>query len=562
MSLIGISLVFHFLNSDYDRALEFSKRGKVLAEKSNNKWIIGYSFVNMALIYFSKGDFDRALSLSEHGIKVFSELKNEFMVALQLNNMGFYYARRGELDRALKATERGLRIAKESGINWLIAGSFLNMAVAYLHKGDVDRCIKLNKEALSIFKELNIKRWHAFVLNLMGEAYRQRGELDHALEYQEQCLALYKNSGNLKRIMFLSDNLIQILIEKGDIERVQELLNHYEQLIVQLNDKFTNLIYLLNKALLLKISSRARNRAKAEEILTQILDEKEADYELTIRALSNLCDLHLTELQMTNDLEVLEEINPLITRLLDIVEKSGSFSVLCETYLLQAKLSLITFDITKSQQFLTQAQQIAEKFGLKLLAMKISNEHDELLKQVNMWQNLQKSGSSFKERIKFARLNEQMENMIRKRVVEVPELLNEDPVLLLIVSEGGIPIFSQLFVKDPSFEDHLFGGFFTAINSFIREKFSEGLDRATFGEHTLLLNSVSPFMVCYVFKGQSYAAQQRVGFFIEKIQEDEDIWQSFEKFYQMNQEIQIKDIPSLEPLITNIFIDKNLPLIA
>ncbi|MHA2391901.1 MAG: hypothetical protein ACXAEX_08015 [Promethearchaeota archaeon] len=150
--------------------------------------------------------------------------------------------------------------------------------------------------------------------------------------------------------------------------------------------------------------------------------------------------------------------------------------------------------------------------------------------------------------------------MIKRRIVEVSELSDEQPVLLLIVSEGGTPLFSQSFVEHEDFEDHLFGGFFTAINSFINEKFSEGLDRAIFGEHTLLMNSVSPFFICYVFKGQSYSAQQRIGIFIEKIKDDEFIWQKFENFYQTNQEIQIKDVPSLEPLISKVFIERSINL--
>jgi len=219
-------------------------------------------------------------------------------------------------------------------------------------------------------------------------------------------------------------------------------------------------------------------------------------------------------------------------------------------------------DLKKARRLLTQGQQIAEKYGLKLLAIKISNEHDELLKQLNMWENLKESTSSLKERMEFARLNEQMENMIRKRVVEVPELSDEEPVLLIMVSEGGIPIFSKVFVKDQAFEDHLFGGFFTAINSFISEKFSEGLERAIFGEYTLLMNSVSPFLICYVFKGQSYSAQHRIRYFIEEFQNDKEVWQTFKDFKKLNMEIQINDTPSLGSLIQNIFIDKSVQLIG
>jgi hypothetical protein len=259
---------------------------------------------------------------------------------------------------------------------------------------------------------------------------------------------------------------------------------------------------------------------------------------------------------------VLDELNQFLGQLLELAEKSHSYWILCETYLLQAKLALISLDLKEARRLLTQGQWIAERYGIKLLAIKISNEHDEFLKQLNMWENLKESSSSLKERMEFARLDEQMENMVRRRPLEISPLSNEEPVFLLIVSEGGKPIFSQSFEEDQSFEGYLFGGFFTAINSFISEKFSEGLDRASFGEHTLLMNSISPFLMCYVYKGQSYSAQQRIRYFIEELQDDKDAWQTFREFYMLNKEVQIKDIPSLEPLITKIFIDKSVPLIV
>ncbi|MFW9822732.1 MAG: hypothetical protein ACFFE4_07350, partial [Candidatus Thorarchaeota archaeon] len=107
---------------------------------------------------------------------------------------------------------------------------------------------------------------------------------------------------------------------------------------------------------------------------------------------------------------------------------------------------------------------------------------------------------------------------------------------------------------------YLFGGFLSAINALTNEMFSEGLDRASFGEHTLLMNSVSPFFICYIFKGQSYSAQHRLLYFLDKLQNEKDIWQTFEKYYLRNQEIKLKDIPFLEPLITEIFIEKEITI--
>jgi len=117
-----------------------------------------------------------------------------------------------------------------------------------------------------------------------------------------------------------------------------------------------------------------------------------------------------------------------------------------------------------ARRYLTQAQKIAELYGIKRLAMKISYEHDELLKQSKMWENLKTSDISLSHRWKLAGLNEQMEKMVKKRMIEFPELSKEEPVLLLIVSEGGVPFFSHSFIEDKTFESHLFGGFLTRLN--------------------------------------------------------------------------------------------------
>ena len=573
-NLLSVDILLLMANAllwlkQYDKLQEIIKQGEELLKtlpqeilsdykqrEASLAWIKGRSYVD-----FRFKNVDLALKHLEHSLALREEYGTTQDIIISLGGMSrIFIFFKVDYNRAIELLERGRVLAEEIGDKWCLGQYFYFMGIIYKVKGELEHSITLSKQGLAIFNEINNKLMVATILSEMGDVFKQKGELDRALECLEQALALRYEAGNPRDITTTFDFLIQILIDKGDLEQAQQYLHRYEQLKNQLEDKEINAVYLLNKALILKKSSRTRDRAKAEEILTQIIEDEELDFEFILMALTNLCELLLTELRMTNDFEVLEEINPLINRLLDIAERTGSYSILCETYLLQAKLSLLSFDMKKAQRFLTQAQQIAERFGLKLLAIKISNEHDGLLKQLNMWENLKESSSSLKERMEFARLNEQMENMIRKRVLEAPELSDEEPVLFIIISEGGVPMFSKIFVEDQTFEDHLFGGFFTAINSFISEKFSEGLDRAIFGEYTLLMNSVSPFLTCYVFKGQSYSAQHRIRYFIKEFQNDKAVWQTFKNFEQLNMEIQVKDIPSLESLIQNIFIDKTVQL--
>jgi tetratricopeptide (TPR) repeat protein len=575
-SLLSVDALYYWAlasmrSRNREKAEEIIKQGEELLKTLTHELPKDYKQREASIAFFkgllhnpitvAKVDPDMALEHFEHCLALQEEYGYKYKVAETLLMIGWILSLyKGDLDHAFEYIERGLTLAKQSNRKFTIAWSLFTKAMCYYFKGELDRSIMLNEQSLVLFKEINNKYYIANVLNNLAENYRMKGEIERALECAEQSVSQFVEYGILKITANAYDYLIQILIEKGDLERAQENLDQLEQMKNELNDKQINLMYLFNKAIFLKMSSRVLNRGEAEKILRQILENKDSSYEVKVRTLLNLCGLLLTELRMTNDLEVLDELNQFINQLLEITEKTHSYWILGETYLLQAKLALISLNLKETRRFLTQAQQIAESFGLKLLAIKISNEHDELLKQLNMWENLKESTSSLKERMEFTRLNEQMENMIRKRAIEVPVPSNERPVFLLIVSEGGRPIFSQSFEEDQNFEDYLFGGFFTAINSFINEKFSEGLDRASFGEHTLLMNSVSPFFICYLFKGQSYLAQQRVRYFIDKIQNDEPVWQIFKDFHNLNREIELKDIPSLEPLINEIFIDKTIPL--
>ncbi|MFW9783933.1 MAG: tetratricopeptide repeat protein, partial [Candidatus Heimdallarchaeota archaeon] len=449
-------------------------------------------------------------------------------------------------------------IFKEINHKFFISWSLTIKATLYSEKGEVARSIPIFQQSLTIVKELKHKLLTSGILNNMADTYRMNGELEKALECSKSSLEIFSQFGNTKPLANYHDFLIQILIEMGDIKQARYYFNQLEQLNNQLKDRTINEIYILNKASMLKESPRISDKGKAQESLKQLLEDGDLSLEGKKRVLIKLCELLLSELQMTGDLEVLKEVESFITQLLAIAEKSRSYWIWGETFLLQAKLALTSLNLKQARRLLTQGQKIAEKYGLNLLAKKISNEHDELLKKLKIWENLKVSDSPLDARVRLSGLNEQIEKMIQKRVINVPDLSDEVPVLLFIVSEGGTPFFSQSFEEDKNFEDHLFGGFLSAINSFMDEMFSEGLDRASFGDYTLLMNSISPFFMCYIFKGQSYTAHQRLLYFIDKLRSDKEVWQSLELYHLKNQEIQLQDIPSLETLIKDVFIEKKI----
>ncbi|MFX1356942.1 MAG: tetratricopeptide repeat protein [Promethearchaeota archaeon] len=454
--------------------------------------------------------------------------------------------------------KKALSIAKEIKFNhYWIALCQLYFGGYYASIGEMDKSLKHNIRSLELFKKIKSSFNIAILLNNMGNMYGEMGEYELAVEHLEESINLLEQGPQgFVSIEGVIEGLISLAVKHGDNEyaqkyfhRLESMYKHKKNRRIQFGDKFA-------KALILKTSSRIRDKAKAQELFKEVIETDTIAFDLIIDAHIHLCELLLIEYRIDNDSEILVELNHYIANLLTIAEKQHSYFVFCETFILQAKLALLNFDIKSARLFLTQAQKIAESYSMKRLAMKISFEHDELLKELKLWEMLKESGAPLSERWKFAGLSDQIEKMVRKRAIEIPELSDEKPILLLIVSEGGRALFSHSFIEDKTFESHLFGGFLTTIDYFIREMFSEGLDRAIFGEYTLLMKSIPPFFISYVFKGNSYYALQKINYFIEHIQKENIIWQEVNKYFQENQTFRIKDIPSLESIIIETFITK------
>ncbi|MFX1478203.1 MAG: hypothetical protein ACFFCI_08725 [Promethearchaeota archaeon] len=234
-------------------------------------------------------------------------------------------------------------------------------------------------------------------------------------------------------------------------------------------------------------------------------------------------------------------------------DEIAEFSFLSESMLLQAKLALINLQIEKAKKLLNKAQTYSEDHGLYLLAQKISEEHDTLLDKSNLWEDFKRNKAPFSDRLKLASIDNVLDRLKGNRAIEPPKLVDEQSMLILILNEGGVLLFSHPFTDEWKFDNDLFGGFLTAFNSIHDEIFSEGLDRVKFGNYTVLMQPIKNFSVCYLFKGQTYLAKQKLTKFVEKIQKDAATCQTFKDYSKKGQIADLQDIPNVKNLLIEIF---------
>ncbi|MFW9874444.1 MAG: hypothetical protein ACFFG0_15165 [Candidatus Thorarchaeota archaeon] len=69
----------------------------------------------------------------------------------------------------------------------------------------------------------------------------------------------------------------------------------------------------------------------------------------------------------------------------------------------------------------------------------------------------------------------------------------------------------------------------------------------------MLLESIGSFSFCDMFQRQSYLARRKLIEFKKEVQKNTFLWQSPEHHYRKAQFLELKEIPPLASLITDIF---------
>lgn len=545
--------VVYRLQGDLDQALENYEQSLALYEESGNRQGIAEALNGLGTVFNLKGDRDRALDFYERSLVLKEEIGNKLDIAKSFNNIGLTYESQGELDRALEYYQRSLTLLEEIGHMYVFAVVLLNIGLVYYSRGELDLALECYQKILTLFEEFGNKQHIAQILHNIGEVYFRKGDLGQALEYYKRSLALREEIGNKLDLSDILFGLVTITIDKHAINQAKHYLQRLEHINEQEENKLIDQRCRVAEALVLKTSMRVRNRAKAEELLEQVVDEEIVFHQVTVIALLNLCDILLVELRLSGDVEVLRGVQTHLSKLLKIATEQHSHWLLAETYVLQSKLALLNLNVRGARHLLTEAQRIADEKGLGQLAMKISSEHDTLLNELDLWEELSKREAPLAERTKLARIDTHLERMFQQSPVEVPNLPEEEKVMFMILGQGGLVVFSKTFIYATEVDEILTGGFLNALQSFSDEAFSETLDRIKIGTYTILVKTKDPLTICYVFKGQSYSAQQKLSRFIEVAPQMSSVWNPVLETAMSGRTLNIAAQSSLESLLTEVF---------
>lgn len=368
------------------------------------------------VVYANKGDSDRNLKYLKQSLSLAEELRDKQIIFYCLSLIGFHFTYKGDLNTALTYANRAQETAEEIHNKQIVAYNYINLGYISYLKGELDRALDYYENGLELFEIINNVSFMAACLTNMGWLYLQKGDLDQSIKLLERALMLEEKIGNIRGICSALDNLICVTLEKRDFKRARQYFLRIKEYNDRNENKIINLIYRFSKALILRSDPQTYNRIKAKELLKQIVEEDVIRIGFTVTALIYLCDLLLANLRETNNLKIIDEIQPYIAQILELATNFHSYWLLSETYLLHAKLELLTLDLNEARRSLTKAHHIAELHGLDQLFLRISSEQDELLKQFSKWENSRRSKLKIAEFMNLALVDEQIVRMLRNRL--------------------------------------------------------------------------------------------------------------------------------------------------
>ncbi len=483
---IGI-LNYNYLSKTKE-GLELILESLTLFESINDKQGITVALNFLGNLYTWLGELDRGLRFLQRSMFSSERLGNSENLSLTLNNIGWNHLTRGELDLALESLNRSLTLSREKQYPWVLIWALSNIGFVNQAKSDFDTACGYYTQSIKVSDDIN--------------------------DYLACSWSLY-------HVIKLTFDTNSFSSTQAHIDR---LYNSFEKYQLTLMDQ----MHRVSEALLLKKSNRLKDKARAQELLETVANEHVQALEVTSDAIINLCDILLFEYKISADTTVLKELEELSDRFLIIAEEQNSHSLLSEGYLLKSEIALLLDDIPLAKRLIDQAQTIAEEKGLQKLAIAISREYDAILDQINAF-DLEKGNLESRGEIEIEKVESLLDRMTTKNIAVVTSAIPEKPEMLLIISEGGMTIFTHHFRPKDHLKSQLVGGFLSAIESFSNEIFSSSIERVNLGEFRLILHPHLFLTFAYVFKGESYSAIKKLTKLISTLENSMELWESIEK---------------------------------
>ncbi|MHA2366011.1 MAG: tetratricopeptide repeat protein [Candidatus Hodarchaeales archaeon] len=382
--------------NNWEKEYEFLDHGS----KEATMWESNLTYVK-GIFHWRKGNYKSALNFLQRSLFLSKLMGGKTHIAFRLYYIGIVYHNNGDMKLAMQSWLESQTLAEITGHIIISTYCLYWISIYDYRQGDPDLALEKLQKVLSVFKqELPVSiEAIAYPVHAIGLLYYRNGNLPRAYQYVTESLEIREAINHHMGIATSLFDLIQLSTELDVKKEAYENLNQLQTLSKKTQHPIIKLQSRLAEAFIFKTSNRLYEKMRAYEIFRQILEEKVINYELTVFAILNLCDLLVIEIQITNDEEALKEVEDLFQKLIDLGHQQNTYSLVIEALLLQSKVFLVLGNANKAENYLEQARITAEMKSLLYLVPKISQHQDMMNMQLSRWIDLATKHAEMRERL-------------------------------------------------------------------------------------------------------------------------------------------------------------------
>ncbi len=270
-------LVSEFNGSDLKKAMEYARKGVMLAEQSGNKTWQPKFYEMKGRIHANSLELDSASIYFNKALNGYKITDNKKGQATTLFKIGWVHKKRGEVDKALSCDLDALKLMESIGDKLGMVGAYSRISDDLIMHGRHKEALNYALKTINVSKENGFKEDLAFGYTAAGTVSIHTGKNEDALNYFEKALDLAAKLG------FDPSSLSDFRNNKGNalkrLGRYKEALTEYH-IAMDLAKKvnYTNAISALT-ANLGEVNLRMGNYSEALkfQLETVRLQEKDGD---------------------------------------------------------------------------------------------------------------------------------------------------------------------------------------------------------------------------------------------------------------------------------------------
>jgi serine phosphatase RsbU (regulator of sigma subunit)/Tfp pilus assembly protein PilF len=268
-TLNELSKITRKSTSNYDTALSYSYKAKLLAQQINYERGIAESDNNTGMIFFLKGDFPQALNSFLSALSIYSKTENNEKVAEVYNNLGILYFRLNDFNKSYECHTKALKLRIMNGYDKLgIAQSYNNIGLVSFSLGRLEEAYDYFNKSLEICKELGNKYGISYAYFNIGEVFQGLGNYHEAINYSHKALEI-QNELNLRyEIANTCNSLGGLYLKINDYKKAQEYISKSNSLSHEIKSNVLLKSNYLNQYKLDSVNRNFRNAFENYKIYT------------------------------------------------------------------------------------------------------------------------------------------------------------------------------------------------------------------------------------------------------------------------------------------------------